>query len=84
MALMGVCTFGWQTGLDIPHAPGRARHHGLDVQGHDILIVGKIAVHLTHGAGEGVVPTVEFALCDDVRFLHASGKSTDQCLLQPG
>ena len=64
--------------------PRGARHHGLDKQGHDILVVGEIDVDLAHGIREGVVPAFEFALCDDVRFLDASGKGGNQCLLQRG
>ena len=73
---------GWRAGLDIPEAPRRASDQRLDVEGHDVVIVGIVVVDPSHLRRVVVVPAIEFLQRHRVRLLESARQRFDQLVLE--
>src|SRR6476646_2914442 len=70
--------------LDVPQAPRGTRDQRLDVESHDVMIVGVVVVDPSHLRCVVVVPAIEFLQRHRMRLLEPARQRLDQLVLEVG
>ena len=54
--LQRIRAFGRHSSLKVPEFPRRSHHQRLGGQRADVVVIGELCMHLSHGLGVGVIP----------------------------